>query len=62
MNAALYRQAERLNATLVRAKESPFWDEAAQGYGIFAADNGHYLAKVQQWFAQQFFERVKLCR
>ena len=58
VNAALYRQAKRLDATLVRAKDSPFWDEAAQGYGIFAADNGHYLAKVQQWFAQRFFDEV----
>ena len=60
VNAAIYRQAERLGATLVRAKDSPFWDETAQGYGIFAADNGHYLAKVQQWYAQRFFEEI--CR
>ena len=58
VNAALYRQAERLNANLVRAKESPWWDENAQGYGIFAQDNGHYLAKVQGWFAKKFFEEV----
>ena len=58
VNAALYRQAGRLNATLVRAKESPWWDENAQGYGIFAQDNGHYLGKVQGWFARKFFEEV----
>ena len=58
VNAAIYRQQERLGATLVRAKESPYWDEDAQGYGIFAPDNGHYLAKVQQWFAQRFYKEV----
>lgn len=58
VNAAIYRQQERLGAALVRAKECPFWDESAQGYGIFAPDNGHYLAKVQQWFAQRFYEEV----
>ena len=58
VNAALYRQAERLGATLVQAKESPLWDGSAQGYGIFAPDNGHYLAKVQGWFASRFFREV----
>ena len=55
VNAALYRQAERLGGTLVRAKDSPFWDPAAPGCGIFAPDNGHYTAQVQKWFAQSFF-------
>ena len=56
VNAALYRQAERLGATLIRAQDSPFWDPAAAGYGVFAPDNGHYTARVQQWYAQQFYQ------
>lgn len=55
---AISRQAERLGAAMVRAKESPFWDPLAKGYGLFAPDNGHYLAGVQGWFARKFFDEV----
>lgn len=58
INAAIYRQADRLNAKLVRAKESPYWDENDPCLGIFAKDKGHYLAPVQEWFAQQFYNDV----
>ena len=61
VNAAIYRQAERLNnAVLVRAKDSPYWDENAPHWGIFAPDNAHYLGIVQQWYAERFFAEV--CR
>lgn len=61
VNAAIYRQAERLNnAVLVRAKDSPYWDENVPHWGIFAPDNGHYLSVVQQWYAERFFAEV--CR
>lgn len=64
VNTAIYRQAERLDATLVRAQDSPFWDPDAPGYGIFAPDNGHYKAQVQHWYAQRFYDgtlaRLKL--
>ena len=58
VNRALFRQAERLGATLVRAKASPFWDPLARGYGLFAPDNGHYLPGVQGWFAGRFFDEI----
>lgn len=55
VNAALYRQADRLGAILVKASSSPYWNADAPGFGIFAPDNAHYTAQVQQWFAQEFF-------
>lgn len=58
VNRAIFRQAERLGATLVRAKASPFWDPLARGYGLFAPDNGHYLSGVQGWFAGRFFDEI----
>ena len=58
VNAAIYRQAERLGATLIRAQDSPFWDPEAPGYGIFAPDNAHYTAQVQHWFAKRFFDEI----
>lgn len=58
VNAALYRQAKRLDATLVRAQDSPFWNPDASGFGIFAPDNAHYTARVQHWYAQQFFDEI----
>ena len=59
VNAALYRQAKRLGGMLVRAQESPFWDPEATGFGIFAADKGHYTARVQQWYARRFYDEVR---
>lgn len=58
VNTAIFRQAERLHATLVQAKKSPFWNPEAMGYGVFAPDNAHYKAQVQKWFAQCFFDEV----
>ena len=55
---AIRRQADRLGAKLVRAKECPYWDENDPCLGIFAKDKGHYLARTQQWFAQQFYNDV----
>lgn len=59
VNAAIYRQAERLGAKVVCARNSPFWNSDAPGYGIFAPDNGHYTAQVQSWFAQQFYDEIQ---
>jgi hypothetical protein len=58
VNRAIYRQVERLGGSLVRAKDSPYWDPEREGYGIFAPDNGHYLATVQGWFARKFFDEI----
>ena len=60
VNDALRRQCERYdNATFVEIEKSPHWDEADAHNGIFAQDNAHYLAKVQQWFADSFYASVQ---
>ncbi len=59
INAEIVRQAKRLDGKIVDARFSPYWDEEDnETHGIFAPDRGHYLAKVQNWFADIFFEEV----
>ncbi len=58
INEEILRQSKRLGTVLVRAEESPYWDENHPHLGIFAEDNGHYLAKVQEWFADKFLGEI----
>ena len=46
------------NMQIVRAEDCPNWDENHPNWGIFCFDNGHYLASTQEWFADQFFQKV----
>ena len=65
VNDALRRQCDRHDkAFFVELEKSPHWNEADAHNGIFAEDNAHYLAKVQQWFADGFFAKVQeeLCQ
>jgi len=60
INAVLERQCRRFpKSTFVKAEECPYFDIAHPNYGIFFRDNGHYLGKTQQWFAERFFEEVR---
>ena len=57
VNDALYRQCTRYKEVhYIESENSPHWDETDAHNGIFAEDNAHYLAKVQKWFADSFFE------
>lgn len=58
INAQLQRQCRRHGGTMVDAAESPYWDAQGERFGIFK-DNGHYLPWVQQWFAEQFYRKVR---
>lgn len=58
VNAELDRQAGLHGFEVTSAENSPFWDESSQTLGVFAPDNAHYLAKVQRWFAEQYFEEI----
>ncbi len=58
INEEILRQSKRLGTVLVRAEESPYWDENHPHLGIFAEDNGHYLAKVQEWFSDKFLGEI----
>ena len=59
INHELRRQCERRpGVTLVRAEDSPLWDPGAPNRGVFAPDNGHYLAAVQRFYAERFFDEV----
>ncbi|MBQ8802336.1 MAG: hypothetical protein IJZ53_01705 [Tyzzerella sp.] len=56
VNKELYRQSKRLpNVTIVETEKSPYWDIEDEHFGVFAPDDAHYLAKVQEWFAEQFY-------
>ena len=57
INAELMRQCQKHGGTLVDAAQCPYWNAEDERFGIFK-DTGHYLPKVQQWFAEQFFEEV----
>ena len=60
VNNTLYRQCIRHgNAVFVELDRSPHWDAADIHCGVFAEDDAHYLAKVQKWFADEFFEAVR---
>ena len=59
INRELLRQCGRHpRMTLVRAEDSPYWDPSLPHLGIFAPDDGHYLAGVQKWYAGRFFNEV----
>ncbi len=58
INKEILRQRERLGAALVRAEDSPYWDENHPHLGVFAEDNGHYLAKTHEWFADKFMGEI----
>ena len=59
INNEIDRQAERLGAKLVDARSCPHWDTNDNlCYGIFAPDRGHYLPKVQEWFADEFMGEI----
>lgn len=59
VNEALLRQCDRFeDVTVVRPDLCPHWDLEHEHWGIFAEDNGHYLAKTQKWFADEFFADV----
>jgi len=60
INAALLRQKERFeDVTFVETDKCPFWNGENLHSGIFAEDDGHYLAKVQEWFADYFYQRME---
>ena len=59
INRELLRQCRRHPCmTLVRAVDSPYWDPPHPHLGVFAPDDGHYLAEVQKWYAGRFFNEV----
>ena len=58
INKELQRQcSKKQNATMVKAEKSPYWNLNEEKWGIFS-DYCHYIPKVQQWFAEQFFTKV----
>lgn len=59
INAGLERQCHRFpDVTFVRAEDAPFWDWSQPHRGVYCQDNGHYHAKSQAWFAEQFLRRL----
>lgn len=58
VNAELDRQAKLHGFEVTSAEYSPFWDRSSPTLGVFAPDNAHYLAKVQHWFAEQYFSAI----
>ena len=59
INAEISRQANRCGANLVDPRDCPYWDARDNlYYGIFAEDRAHYLPKVQEWFAERFYNEV----
>lgn len=59
VNKVLLSQKDRFpKVTIRKAEECPFWNPEDAHSGIFAEDNGHYLAGVQEWFAEMFFTEV----
>ena len=57
INEAMRGQlARHQNVTFVETDKCPYWDKDDAHSGIFGEDDIHYLGKVQEWFAQQFFE------
>lgn len=58
VNAELERQAERIGATLVDPRNSPFWRDDEFLFGVLYEDNAHYLPCVQEWFADEFLNKV----
>lgn len=50
--------ADTVRRRLINPQLSPSWTGVAPDYGIYVADNVHYSAAVQKWFAQIEFDRV----
>lgn len=59
INNEITRQAKRLDAKLIDARKSPYWDEKDNlTYGVLASDRAHYLPFVHEWFADRFLEDI----
>lgn len=59
VNRLLLSQCDRFkDVRVIEAEQCPSWDRDAVHLGIFAEDDGHYLAEVQSWFAETFFTDV----
>lgn len=59
VNEELLHQASRRKiAKVVDVKNCPLWDDNHENNGVYAADNAHYLAQVQAWFAKSFFADI----
>ena len=60
INKALWWQAQRHpDVHMVRPDRCPWWDASQDLRGIYAPDDAHYLPKVQQWFAEEFYRYVR---
>ena len=56
VNKVLMSQCKRHeNVTLVDIEKCPLWDVKQEHNGVYAADDAHYLAEVQKWFAEEFY-------
>lgn len=58
VNRALERQCIRHNGRFILAEECPYWDETDVHKGIYDVDDGHYLGKMQEWFAERFYAEI----
>lgn len=59
VNKVMLSQNTRFpNVTVVDTEHCPLWDTEHMHWGIFAEDDGHYLAGVQKWFAETFFAKA----
>lgn len=59
VNDALFSQCKRhKNVTFIETNQCPYWDVDDPHNGIFAEDDGHYLPKVQKWFAERFYLEI----
>ena len=60
INKALWWQAQRhKDVHMVRPDHCPWWNAEEPLRGIYAPDDAHYLPKVQQWFAEEFYRYVR---
>ena len=60
INKALWWQAQRhKDVHMVRPDHCPWWNPEEPLRGIYAPDDAHYLPKVQQWFAEEFYCYVR---
>ncbi|MBR2180271.1 MAG: hypothetical protein IJ949_00110 [Oscillospiraceae bacterium] len=59
INAEITRQANRFSAKIVDPRDCLYWDENDNlCYGVLASDRAHYVAKVQEWFADKFLGEI----
>lgn len=60
INGAMEKQCHRYpGSTFVRLDQCPHWDPTDEHKGVYAKDNGHYLAKTQAWFADRFWKDLE---